>query len=324
MKEMSDILNGKNVLVTGGAGAIGSNLVSFLENHRCHVIVIDDLSAGLKSNFPKSKNVRFYKGSILSDTILNKVFKGKIDYVFHLAAHFANQNSIDHPCEDMLTNALGTLKMLQYANGHKVKRFVYASSSCVYGSVNEVMSEDLIAKLETPYAISKLTGEEYVYFFRRHYDMNNTVVRYFNAYGPGDPPGKYRNVIPNFFMLALNKRPLVVTGTGEETRDFTYMDDVVKGTVQVLGSDITIGNTYNIGSGKEVRIIDLANLINKITKNPAGVQFASMRSWDGIKRRLSDISKSRLHIGYEPKVAIEDGLELTWRWFKERYKKINA
>ncbi|MFA5142605.1 MAG: NAD-dependent epimerase/dehydratase family protein [Candidatus Omnitrophota bacterium] len=313
------VLNGKTVLVTGGAGAIGGNLVKFLSAHGAKVVVIDDLSAGFADNLSLGRKVVFYEDTILNDEILKKVFKERIDYIFHLAAHFANQNSIDHPCEDLLTNALGTLKLLEYGRRHAVKRFIYASSSCVYGSTDKKMTEDLITRLETPYAVSKLTGEEYVHFYHRYYRMKATVVRYFNAYGPGDPPGRYRNVIPNFFMLAAKGKPLVITGTGRETRDFTFMDDVIRGTVLTVTTDASMGEIYNIGSGRETEILRLAKSINKITGSKAGIEFTALRKWDAIRKRVANIKKSRNQLGYEPVVGLEDGLARTWTWFKERY-----
>ncbi len=321
MNRKFKILKGKNILVTGGAGAIGGNLVKFLSEFRCRVIVIDNLSAGFRENIPKRQNVIFYKNTILNDAVLKKIFKNGVDYVFHLAAHFANQNSIEHPCQDLLTNAFGTIKLLEYNKKYAVERFIYASSSCVYGSTDKKMSEDLITKLETPYAVSKLTGEEYVHFYHRYYNMNTTVVRYFNAYVPGDPPGRYRNVIPNFFMLALNRKPLVITGTGRETRDFTFMDDVVMGTVLTLTRDVSRGQIYNIANGSETEILHLAKLINRITGNPAGIKFAPPRKWDAIRKRISNIEKSKAHLEYRPSVSLEDGLVATWKWFKERYGK---
>ena len=319
MREKFKTLNGKRILVTGGAGAIGGNLVKFLAGYKCHVVVIDNLSAGFVENIPDRENVIFHRKTILDDKTLEKVCRGRIDYIFHLAAHFANQNSIEHPCQDLMTNALGTLKLLEYARRYGVKRFVYASSSCVYGSTNKRMSEDLITKLETPYAISKLTGEEYVHFYHRYYKMKTAVVRYFNAYGPGDPPGRYRNVIPNFFMSALKGRPLIITGTGHETRDFTFMDDVVRGTVLALTTDASMGQIYNIGNGEETGILHLAKLINKITGNTAGIRFVPSRKWDTIHRRVSNIRKSKEQLGYRPLVPLEAGLAMTWAWFKERY-----
>lgn len=321
MKELTKILNSKTLLVTGGAGAIGSNLVKFLSGFKCKIVIVDDLSSGRRDNIPDFKDVTFYHKSILDGTALKRIFSRKIDYVFHLAAQFANQNSVDHPEEDLLTNALGTLKLLRYSSEYSVSRFVYASSSCVYGSgAKKRLREDFVTKLETPYAISKLAGEEYVHFFNRLHKLDTTVVRYFNAYGPGDPPGKYRNVIPNFFLRAMKKEPLIITGTGHETRDFTYMDDIVRGTVLTLTTDISIGQVYNIGTGREVKIFKLAELINKITGNTAGIKFMKSRKWDKIGRRLANIDKSGRHIGYKPQVSLKEGLVGTWNWFREKYK----
>jgi len=319
MQNKFSILNNKTILITGGAGAIGSNLVKFLSNYDCEIIILDDLSSGYRENIPTKKNIVFIKDSILNEKILKKIFKRKIDFIFHLAAHFANQNSIDHPKQDLLTNTLGTLNLLEYANLGSVKRFIYSSTSCVYGHDDRKLREDFATKLETPYAISKLTGEEYTHFFYRYYNMKTTVVRYFNSYGPYDPPGKYRNAIPNFFLRAKNKKPLIITGTGQETRNFTYVEDVVQGTVLTLTTKVSIGETYNIGSNNETKILHLAKLINKITNNKAGIKFTSRRKWDAIKRRMTDISKSHRDLDYEPSTTLEEGLLKTWEWFRERY-----
>lgn len=319
MADKFNFLNAKTILITGGAGAIGSNLINFLSGYRCKLIVIDNLSSGFRENIPDKKNIIFYKDSILNDNILRIIFKEKISYVFHLAAQFANQNSIEHPRGDLLTNALGTLKLLEYSNKTKVKRFIFASSSCVYGSANGKMNEELVTKLETPYAISKLAAEEYVHFFHRYYGLRTTVVRYFNAYGPGDPPGKYRNVIPNFLLKAMRKESLTIMGTGQETRDFTYMDDIVRGTILILTSDMSIGQIYNIGTGRQTKIINLAKLINNITGNPSEIEFVPKREWDKIDRRVADISKSERDTGYKPTITLKDGLTMTWKWLKHKY-----
>jgi nucleoside-diphosphate-sugar epimerase len=321
MADKFGFLNGKHILVTGGAGAIGSNLVRFFSNYKCKIAVIDDLSSGDQRNLPELKNIIFKKASILDDKALEEIFSESINYVFHLAAHFANQNSVDHPREDLLVNTLGTLKLLQYSQKAPLERFVYTSSSCVYGDgTKKKLTEDLVTKLETPYAISKLAGEEYVHFFNRQYRLPTTVVRYFNAYGPGDPPGKYRNVIPNFFLRAMRRQPLVITGTGEEKRDFTFMDDIVRGTLLTLTTEQAIGHVYNVGSGRAVTIKKLAGLINEIAANPAGVKFTPRRKWDTIKVRLASIDKSLKHTGYMPQVRLEDGLSRTWEWFRQRYR----
>lgn len=312
----------KIIVVTGGAGAIGGNLVKNLLGAGRRVAVIDNLSSGSRDNCPGHKNLLFCKGSILNDKLLERIFLRsgrKIEAVFHLAAHFANQNSVEHPQADFLTNILGTLKLLEFSKRVDADRFVYASSSCVYGNTALDLKEDLIFDLETPYAISKLCGEQYAHFYRSFHNLKIVILRYFNAYGPGDPPGEYRNVIPNFMFLALKGKPLVITGTGEETRDFTYMDDIVRGTILATRTDKAFGETFNIGSGREIKIKYVAELINKFSRNKAGIKFVQRRKWDAIKRRVANIEKSKKILRYSPAVSFEEGMERTFRWFKQRY-----
>ena len=192
-----------SILVTGGAGAIGSNLVASLLKEGHKVIVLDDLSSGHKRNI--SEAAVFFQGSILNEELLEEVFQNaKIDYVLHLAALFANQNSVDHPTLDLSVNGLGTLNILEKSLKYGVQKVVYTSSSCVYGN-DPIMNEDkpLNGILDTPYAITKLLGEQYCKFFSKCNGLNTVIVRLFNCYGPGEIPGKYRNAIPNFFSTAL-------------------------------------------------------------------------------------------------------------------------
>ena len=196
------------------------------------VIILDDLSSSYEWNIPKAKNIMFIKGSILDDEMLKRVFKEKPEYVFHLAAHFANQNSVDNPEDDLMVNGMGILKVLEYAQLVGVKRFVYSSSGCgVYGLESKMPFEehDISISLHTPYQVTKLLGELYTNYFHNLYDMPIVNARFFNVFGPGEVPGRYRNVIPNFFYWAMNGQPLPITGDGTETRDWTYVDDIVSG-----------------------------------------------------------------------------------------------
>jgi nucleoside-diphosphate-sugar epimerase len=317
---------GKRILVTGGAGCIGSNLVRALLNAEPEqIIVIDDLSASYRWNIPEDPTIAFVQGSILDDEKMKEVFKCNPHYVFHLAAHFANQNSIDHPETDLLTNALGTLKTLQYSRGADIKRFVYASSGCsVYGNQAPLpLKEDFISlHLDTPYQITKLVGELYSNFFYSYYKLPITVARYFNVYGSGEVPGQYRNVIPNFMWLAMNNTSLPITGTGEETRDFTFVEDVVDGTLRLGVLRSVVGEAVNLASGTETKIIEIANLINAITENEGGVVFKSVRDWDRIERRRASIEKARKLLGYSPKEDIATGLRKTYDWFMANKGKI--
>lgn len=313
-------MNWKNrhVFVTGGAGAIGSNLVRALLERGCrNIYVLDDLSSGRKENIPDVPEVFFLKDSIVNDDILKRVFSERIDVVFHLAANFANQNSVDFPRLDLNTNGLGTLKLLEYSRDARVERFIYVSSSCVYGNKDIALREDDPEyNLDTPYAITKLLGERYTTFFHQHNGLPTVILRYFNAYGPGEYPGKYRNVIPNFLALAMKGESLPITGTGEETRDFTFNRDTVEGTIRAAEVEQAIGNIFNIGSGRETKIIDLAQKINILTGNTEGLILKNPRSWDFIRRRVASIEKARNILGYHPTVELDEGLERTYSWLK--------
>lgn len=305
------------VLVTGGAGAIGSNLVKELCKTDKKIIVIDDLSSGYLENLPQSPNLEFVNASILDVNALESVFNRKVDTVFHLAANFANQNSVDFPEKDLQTNGLGTLRLLEYSLKNKIRKFVYSSSSCVYGDRNEKLSEKCREySLDTPYAITKLLGERYVNYFYAHHNLPTVIVRYFNTYGPGEFPGKYRNVIPNFLYRSLQKKPLIITGTGEETRDFNFIQDSVQGTLLAAENGRAVGKTYNLASGAQTKIADLAEMINEITRNPAPIQFVARRSWDSVNKRLADIDAARVDLNYEPRVNLSEGLRATYEWLK--------
>lgn len=309
---------GKRILVTGGAGAIGSNLVKHLSKNDCEIVVIDNLDSGYRENIEGIERVEFLEASILDDGVMEKAFSKGADVVFHLAALFANQNSVEHPVEDLKTNGLGTLKVLQHAQKAGCERFVYSSSSCVYGNQSGKLNEEkIVGKFDTPYAITKLLGEHYVNFFHEYHGINAVILRYFNTYGPGERAGKYRNVIPNFLKLALEGNHLTITGTGNETRDFTFVGDTIEATYLAGIEKKAIGETINIGSGEETKIIDLAKKINAITDNRAGVVFKEKRDWDNISRRVADIGKAKKLLGYKPKYSINDGLKLTLDWFRE-------
>jgi nucleoside-diphosphate-sugar epimerase len=327
--EFEDVLSrysGKRILVTGGAGFIGSNLIKMLLKAQPErIIVLDDLSSGYLWNLPRDERVYFLEGSILDDEMVKRAFSLKPQYVFHLAAHFANQNSIDHPETDLLVNALGTLKMLEYANLTDVERFVYASSGCsVYGSQAPLpLREDFVSvHLDTPYQINKFIGELYCNFFHDYYGIPVAISRFFNVYGPGEVPGRYRNVIPNFMWWAMNGQPLPITGTGEETRDFTFVVDVIDGVLRMGFVKQAVGEAINLASGTEIKIIDLAKMINQIAGNKAGIIYKSRRDWDRVTRRRASIEKASRLLGYEPKTDMKTGLKHVHRWFRENWENI--
>jgi len=317
-EEILEHYRGKRILVTGGAGCIGSNLTrTLLGADPERIIIIDDLSASYEWNIPRDPRVTFIHGSILDEERMRRAFSFKPHYVFHLAAHFANQNSVDHPETDLLVNGLGTLKVLQYAHLAGVGRVVYASSGCsVYGSQAPLpLREDFVSlHLDTPYQIHKLLGELYCNYFHDYYGLPVAIARYFNVYGPGEVPGKYRNVIPNFIWWAMHGMPLPITGTGKETRDFTFVEDIVNGTLRMGIVEEAVGEAINLASGTETRVIDIANWVNEMVGNKAGIIFKPRRDWDKAVRRRASIEKARRILGYEPKTDMRTGLKRTYEW----------
>ena len=280
------------VLITGGAGAIGSHISKKLIDEGHNVTIIDNLTSGRAFLVPKK--ARFIEGSILNHDKLGKAFDCKPSHVFHLAAFFANQNSVDNPEEDLAVNGQGIINVLKLALKNKVKKLIYTSSSCVYGN-KEIMKESdkLPEFLDTPYAITKLLGEEYCKFWTQFHGLNTVILRLFNSYGPGELPGKYRNVIPNFITTAMEGKSLTITGSGEETRDFNFVEDTADGIIKACFSNTKPGDVFNIAGGKETKINNLVFKINQITGNKAPVIYKKRRAWDHVVRRFGCIEKSK-------------------------------
>jgi len=317
--------NNKTVLVTGGAGCVGSNLCRELSKHAGKVIILDNLDSAYEWNIPIAENINFVKGDILDDEMLKRVFKEKPEYIFHLAAHFANQNSVDNPELDLMVNGMGILKVLQYSQLVGVKRFVYSSSGCgVYGLDSQMPFKEpnISISLHTPYQVTKLIGELYTNYFYNLYELPIVNARFFNVFGPGEVPGKYRNVIPNFFYWSMNDQALPITGDGNETRDWTYVEDIVDGLLKMGIVDEAVGEAINLGSGKETRVIDMANMVNELTDNSAGVKFTTRRNWDAKTCLLSSIKKAESLIDYKPKINFSEGIKNTHKWFMENWDNI--
>lgn len=328
MEQHLNKYKGKNVLITGGAGCIGSSLTkALIKLGTAKIMVLDDLSSSEKWNVPIAPSVVFIEGTILNEEVLKRVFSEKPDFVFHLAAHFANQNSVDNPETDLMVNGLGTLRVLQYAYLAEVEKFIFASSGCsVYGSQAPLpLKEDFVSiRLDSPYQITKLLGELYCNYFHDFYNLPLVICRFFNVYGPGEIPGRYRNVIPNFIWWALHNRRLPIMGTGKETRDFTFVEDIVEGTLRAGAIPEAVGDAINLASETETRVIDIANTVNKLTGNNNGVEFVKRRNWDKITRRRASIEKARKIIGYNPKTEMKTGIKKTFDWMVENREKIKA
>ena len=318
---------GKTILVTGGAGCVGSNLSRKLSALNAEkVIILDNLSSAYEWNIPQAENIQFVQGDILNDEDLKRVFKEKPDYVFHLAAHFANQNSVDNPEKDLMVNGIVILKVLQYSQLIGIERFVYSSSGCgVYGLESKMPFEehDISINLHTPYQVTKLLGELYTNYFHNLYNLPIVNARFFNVYGPGEVPGKYRNVIPNFFYWAMNGQTLPITGEGTETRDWTYVNDIVNGLLTMGINEEAIGEAINLGSGYDHKVGEMAEIVNRLTENKSGIKYTERRDWDAKTCLLSSIDKAQNILGYKPKMNFEDGLKRTQDWFVENWVNIN-
>ncbi|MCI0403632.1 MAG: NAD-dependent epimerase/dehydratase family protein [Acidobacteria bacterium] len=326
--EIATAYRGSTALVTGAAGCIGSNLCrALLEAGAARVVALDDLSAAGKWNLPASDRLEFIHGSVLDPTALTAAFSTRPAFVFHLAAFFANQNSVEHPEDDLQVNGLGTLRVLETSREAGVGRVVYASSGCsVYGARAPLpLTENFVSlNLDTPYQITKLLGELYCNFFRNYHNLAIVRARLFNVYGPGEIPGRYRNVIPNFFYWALHGEPLPITGSGEETRDFTFVDDIVSGLLRCGVLPQAVGEAINLASSVETRIGDLAGQINTLTNNSAGLKQLERRRWDTHDRRRASIDKARALLGYQPRTDFPAGLRHTLAWFHNHHKEIAA
>lgn len=328
MSDYKDFYRDKTILVTGGAGAIGSNLCKVLsELDAKMVFILDDLSASYEWSIPARHNIMFVKGCVTDEVMLKRVFNEQPHIVYHLAAFFANQNSVDYPERDLQVNGMGTLRLLQYAHMARVERFVYASSGCsIYGSQAPLpLKEDFMSmNLTTPYQITKMLGELYCNFFINNYGFPAVKTRFFNSYGPGEVPGQYRNVIPNFIYWALLGRPLPITGNPDATRDFTFVGDLVDGLLRAGYYQVAIGKEMNLASEREIKIGSLAEMINQLTGNNAGVRIVGKRKWDTKSRLLASVDRARDLIEYEPKTVFEDGLKETIQWFRRNWDDIKA
>ena len=311
-------MNDKNVVITGGSGFIGSNLARNLTTKN-NVIVIDDLSTGNIKNikdFIDSKKIDFIKGSITDLDLLQKTFNN-IDYVFHEAAIPSVPRSIKDPLQSNYVNINGTLNVLIAARDNNVQKVIYASSSSVYGDTPTLpKKEKMKPRPLSPYAISKLTAEYYCQVFTRIYKLPTVSLRYFNVYGPRQNPlSEYAAVIPKFITNILNDKSPLIYGDGRQTRDFTYVDDVVNANILAAESNET--GIFNIAGGNRISINNLAHQIMGLCKKKLDIEYTNPRQGD-IKHSYADISKAKERIHYTPSYILSDGLKEVIPWFQKQ------
>jgi len=307
-------MTSKSVVVTGGAGFIGSNLVEELAKEH-QVKVIDNLSTGHIENLDQIRSVEFVRGSINDLDLLKEVFSD-VDYVYHQAALPSVPRSIEDPISSNRVNVDGTLNVLVAARDCGAKKVVYASSSSVYGDTPTLPKrEDMTPNPKSPYAATKLAGEYYCQIFSEIYGLKTASLRYFNVFGPRqDPRSQYAAVIPLFIARILNGKPPTIFGDGTQTRDFTFVKDVVQANIRAMESEAV--GVFNVACSRQIVLNDLADEIMKITGIKTEKVYEPPRPGD-IKDSLADISMAREMLGYEPKFDLNSGLVETIRWFQK-------
>jgi len=312
-------MKGSKALVTGGAGFIGSHLITPLLDEGLEVTVLDDLSSGRLQNispFQERRGFSFVKGSILDRNILKRVLRD-VDLVYHQAAIRSVPKSIEMPSKVNEVNVTGTLTLLDEAVATGVERLIYASSSSVYGEISTLPKrEDLPTLPSSPYGISKLAAEHYCRVFNKVYGLKTVSLRYFNVYGPRQPFSPYSGVIIRFICRALRHEPPIILGDGNQTRDFTYVSDVVQANLLSSNLKSPDGEVLNIGTGRQTSIDHLARMILEITGRTDLVPIYHPPRPGDVLHSLADISKAKKSLGYEPVVSLHKGLSRLVKWYQ--------
>jgi UDP-glucose 4-epimerase len=308
------ILKGKNVLVTGGAGFVGSSTVARLLGLGSTVSVLDDFFTGREENLPANPALRIIRGSVTDEALVNETVPAA-EYVFHMAARNIIV-STKNPREDFATNIGGTLNVLMAARNSNVRRIVYTSSASVYGNSRYLpINEDDATNMLSPYAVSKYGGENYCKAFFESYGVPVTSLRYSNVYGPLQrPDNPYCGVVAKFLSAAMAGDAPVIHGDGEQTRDYTYIDDAVEATLLAAVSPRADGQVYNVGTGRESSVNHLAAVIIRIVGKDIVPRHLDRRDIDNIRRRVLNIEKSRRELRWVPETTLESGLRATHAW----------
>jgi nucleoside-diphosphate-sugar epimerase len=306
-------------LVTGGAGFIGSHIASALASAGARLRVIDDLSTGYRENLEAIKGeVDFVHASLADEKSLRKALEG-VELVFHEAAIPSVPRSIENPRQTHIASVESTFSLLLASRDRKVRRLVYAASSSAYGD------QPMLPKVETmlpeplsPYAVAKLVGEHYCQVFTRVYGLETISLRYFNVFGPRqDPSSQYSGVISRFISALLGGERPVVYGDGEQSRDFTYIDNVVDANLKAAESARGIGEVINVANGARITLNQLLEELKVLTGKPDVVaDYREPRAGD-VKHSLADISRARSLLGFEPRVDLRAGLQLTIDWWRK-------
>jgi nucleoside-diphosphate-sugar epimerase len=309
-------------LVTGGAGFIGSNTVDELVRRGHSVVVLDDLSSGKEENLAEIRNkITFMKGSITDIEAVRKAMH-EAEYVLHLAARTSVPRSVKDPIETNKINIDGTLNVLVSARDAKVKRVVFAASSSAYGETSTLPKVETMQPAPiSPYGVTKFVGELYAQTFGRCYGLENVSLRYFNIFGPRqDPSSPYSGVLAKFCTAFLEETRPVVFGDGEQTRDFTFVENAVQANLLACEAANAIGRVFNVGTGGRVSLNQVLQSLGRISGRQLEAKYDPPREGD-IRDSQADISAAREYLGYEPAVQFEEGLRRTFDWYNSLPKK---
>lgn len=338
--EMYRDFEGKRVLVVGGAGFVGSNLVRLLTSNveDISVVVVDKLLSSEITNLPVTEKLEFREGSITDFRILDSL-KDEFDYIFHLACFHGNQSSIYDPIMDHDNNTITTLKLFETIKDFKqLKKVVYSSAGC---SVAKKTFGDAVATTEdsglelnqdSPYSISKIIGEFYSVYYHKQWKLPVVRARFQNVYGPGEMLGAgrwrgtyatvWRNVTPTFIYKAINNEEIPLENEGIATRDFVFVEDICRG-LMLCALKGEAGDVYNIGSGIETSIAQLADTIKRLSGSQSAIKVLPKRAWDNSGKRFASTEKSKEKLGFTARVSLEEGLAKTIAWTKENICQIN-
>ncbi|MGE3724348.1 MAG: NAD-dependent epimerase/dehydratase family protein [Candidatus Sericytochromatia bacterium] len=323
----------KTILITGGAGFVGSNLVKeLLKQDIKSMTVVDNLLSSEAENLPPDPRLIFLQGSISDDAILAKI-EDQFDFIFHLATYHGNQSSIHDPLKDHENNTLTTLKLYEHIkNFKKLDTVIYSSAGCVvaektFDNATATQEDASISPyMDSPYQISKIIGEFYSNYYFKQWQLPVVKARFQNVYGPGEvlgagawrgtPATVWRNVTPTFIYKSLKNQALTVENGGIATRDFIYVTDIVNG-LMLCALKGTPGDVYNLASGIEISILELANKINHLTGNVTPLDFYPKRHWDNSGKRFGSTDKAEKTLGFKAEVDLEVGLKQTIKWTQE-------
>jgi UDP-glucose 4-epimerase len=303
------------ILVTGGAGFIGSWVADAFISEGHEVLIIDDLSSGIKENIPKEAD--FIKGDIRERELLEKVFYDyRPDIVDHHAAQMDVRRSVENPVFDAQVNIIGTLNLLELSIRYRIKRFIFASTGgAIYGEPEDLPADEKTPPMPiSPYGASKYAVEKYLGYYKAVYGFDYIALRYANVYGPRQNPHGEAGVVAIFCNKVLSRKACLIFGDGNQTRDYVFVGDVAKANMMSINAPVA---SYNIGTGIETSVNDLVKVLRKVSGNEFKVEYAPPRLGE-VQRISLDINLANRVFGWSPSVSLEDGIGQTWKWFGER------